>query len=102
MQAPAVYDGAALEGDDFWKYCEVHQDRIKHFYCVGCREMGCRACTETYHLKSTCGIVELYDVEDVNGFLLEMERAAKLEQMEKSITEKQKQRKNIDLRICFA
>ena len=49
--------------------CEKHLDRVQHFYCAFHRITSCRQCCEKNHTEPQCIIVELYDVEDVVGFL---------------------------------
>lgn len=49
--------------------CEKHQERVQHFYCAFHKVTACRVCCEKHHLEPQCLIVELYDVEDMVGFL---------------------------------
>lgn len=56
--------------------CEYHTDRIKHFFCMTHRDTSCRVCSEILHQKQDCMIVDLYEIEDMHGFLGEFAQNA--------------------------
>jgi len=51
------------------EWCEYHYDRIKHFLCVYHRETCCRVCCDLFHSKENCNIMDIYEQEDMHGFL---------------------------------
>jgi len=55
--------------DEELDYCEFHNDRVKHFYCLKHKSLTCRVCTELLHAKEGCAIVDLYEVDDIAEFL---------------------------------
>ena len=55
--------------DEELDYCEFHNDRVKHFYCLKHKSLTCRVCTELIHGKEGCAIVDLYEVDDIGEFL---------------------------------
>ena len=55
--------------DEELDYCELHNDRVKHFYCLKHKSLTCRVCTEQKHANEGCAIVDLYEVDDIPEFL---------------------------------
>ena len=45
------------------KLCEVHNDRVKHFYCSNHQSIFCRECIKTYHIEEACFVVDLYEIQ---------------------------------------
>lgn len=60
--------------DEELDYCEFHNDRIKHFYCLKHKSLTCRVCTELMHGKEGCALVDLYEVEDIGEFLAQAQK----------------------------
>ena len=44
------------------KFCESHQDRVKHFYCSNHKTIFCRECIKTSHSDEDCFVVDLYEI----------------------------------------
>ncbi len=63
--------GGATEIPDL-DYCEYHTDRVKHFFCMAHKTMCCRVCGEMMHSKGGCALIDLYEVDDIEGFLNEI------------------------------
>ncbi|KRX00628.1 Armadillo-type fold [Pseudocohnilembus persalinus] len=49
------------------EFCQIHFERIKHFFCGGHQETCCRVCSEYQH--QNCQIIDLYDVGNIQEFL---------------------------------
>ena len=58
-------------GDDAFQeeleYCDVHTDRVKHFYCLTDKTICCRVCREILHAKGNCIVLDLYETDDIQG-----------------------------------
>lgn len=61
--------GARIDEETGLEWCEYHMDRVKHFFCMSCQVTSCRICTEVLHSKNTCSVVDLYELEDMHGFI---------------------------------
>ena len=44
------------------KFCEGHQDRVKHFYCSNHKTIFCRECIKLSHSDEECFVVDLYEI----------------------------------------
>eukprot|EP01016_Furgasonia_blochmanni_P034020 TRINITY_DN3622_c0_g1_i3.p2 TRINITY_DN3622_c0_g1~~TRINITY_DN3622_c0_g1_i3.p2 ORF type:complete len:254 (+),score=40.50 TRINITY_DN3622_c0_g1_i3:192-953(+) len=71
---PDQAQGPATELD----YCEYHYDRVKHFFCITHKTSCCRVCMEMVHSKPTCQNVDLYEIEDIDALMREVERPTKI------------------------
>ena len=90
--------------DEDLDYCEYHNDRVKHFYCLKHKTLTCRVCTEEMHGKEGCAIVDLYEVDDVGEFLSQankynedgklMEDGGDDKEAEKNVEENNKDKEN--------
>lgn len=67
-------DMETKQGEEELSYCEFHNDRVKHFYCLKEKTLSCRMCAEYLHNKDGCGIVDLYEVEDIAEFLAQAKK----------------------------
>ena len=52
-----------------YKICNLHPDRLKHFFCLIEKLTLCRVCAENDHAKESCIVVDLYEVEDIGDLL---------------------------------
>ena len=43
--------------------CQIHDQRIKHFYCSNCPSIFCRECIKDLHNQEACFVVDLYEIE---------------------------------------
>ena len=43
--------------------CNVHEQRIKHFYCSNHLTVFCRECIKDSHTEEECFVVDLYEIE---------------------------------------
>lgn len=65
--------GDQKDGQDIdWENCDYHADRIKHFYCTSHQNLCCRVCKDVMHSRQECMVVDLYETDDIQGFLNEM------------------------------
>ncbi|CAK83231.1 unnamed protein product (macronuclear) [Paramecium tetraurelia] len=60
-----------VDPDSGLEFCEFHNDRVKHFFCMKHKVTCCRVCSEMIHQKKDCIVVDLYEIEDVPAFLNE-------------------------------
>ena len=44
------------------KLCEVHPERVKHFYCSNHLNIFCRECIKPLHGDDECFVVDLYEI----------------------------------------
>lgn len=44
------------------KLCEMHKDRVKHFYCSNHQTIFCREWIRLYHTDEDCFVVDLYEI----------------------------------------
>ena len=51
------------EEDDETKFCDIHGDRIKHFFCSNHRTIFCRECIRVDHNDDECFVVDLYEIQ---------------------------------------
>ena len=49
--------------EDEDKLCELHQERIKHFFCSNHRTIFCRECITVDHTEEACFVVDLYEIQ---------------------------------------
>ncbi len=49
--------------EDESKFCELHQQRINHFFCSNHRTVFCRECIRTLHVDQACFVVDLYEIQ---------------------------------------
>ena len=45
------------------KFCENHEDRVKHFYCTNHKTIFCRECIKQAHSDEECFVVDLYEIQ---------------------------------------
>lgn len=45
------------------KLCELHPDRVKHFYCSNHMTVFCRECIKQLHSEDECFVVDLYEIQ---------------------------------------
>lgn len=74
MQQPLKTIPNDKNNEEELDYCEFHNERVKHFYCLKHKSLTCRVCTELMHGKEDCAIVDLYEVEDVGEFLAQAQK----------------------------
>ena len=43
--------------------CQMHEQRIKHFYCSEHPSIFCRECIKDLHNMDACFVVDLYEIE---------------------------------------
>ena len=44
------------------KLCEIHPERVKHFYCSYHKTIFCREDIKTDHSEEDCFVVDLYEI----------------------------------------
>ena len=57
---------------DELEYCDMHTDRVKHFYCLSHKIICCRVCREILHAKGDCVVLDLYETDDIQGITEQM------------------------------
>jgi len=68
-EAQGDYVGGDGVGEGDLEYCNIHTDRVKHFYCLAHKTICCRVCKEILHAKEDCVVVDLYETEDIQAIL---------------------------------
>jgi len=68
MDAHNDEEGGAV-ADSELEYCDIHNDRVKHFFCLSHKNICCRVCREMLHAKESCVVIDLYETEDIQGVL---------------------------------
>ena len=67
-----VGNGVDDDFQDELEYCDIHTDRVKHFYCLSHKVIFCRVCSEILHAKRDCLVLDLYETDDIQGITEQM------------------------------